>query len=360
MSTSEYSEQLETYLKKYNIKNFEYSQCSDIKRIGKGGYAVVYSASFEGQMYALKSLDINLSFEEKEFKVFKRELECLYKVDHSNIIKFHGISRNELDKLSTETVDFIINNIDIGQFQSSKSDEINSKQTSEPDENLIKINESDVINSEQTNSDEVNSKQTSEPVENLIKINEPDVINSEQTNFDEVNSKQTSESDENLKKINGPNVINSEQTSSDEINSKQTSEPDENLIKSNEPDEINVKHKNDTDYEPKLEDHINSSAKTSKYNSISNLSKNTKYSKWLEEALKDGTIAFYEYSEFKNVKVIEKGVFGDICSADFYTTKLALKCFGTNEPTKEFVNELRQLRTVSFHPNTNQFHGITI
>ncbi|CAG8663137.1 9875_t:CDS:2, partial [Scutellospora calospora] len=71
----------------------------------------------------------------------------------------------------------------------------------------------------------------------------------------------------------------------------------------------------------------------------SNLSKNTKYSKWLEEALKDGTIAFYEYSEFKNVKEIGKGGFGVICSADFYTTKVAIKCLGTNEPTKEFVNE---------------------
>ncbi|CAG8489607.1 10986_t:CDS:2, partial [Scutellospora calospora] len=91
----EYSEQLETYLKKYKIKQFDYLQCSDIKRIGTGGYAIVYSASFEGHKYALKSLNVNLSFEEKEFKIFKRELKCLYMVNHPNIIKFYGISKSK-------------------------------------------------------------------------------------------------------------------------------------------------------------------------------------------------------------------------------------------------------------------------
>ncbi|CAG8433913.1 6744_t:CDS:10 [Scutellospora calospora] len=126
-TVSEYSERLETYSKKHNIKNFEYSQYSDLKCIGKGGYGVVYSATFQGQQYALKSLNNNLNFGKKEFKNFKRELECLYKIDHSNIIKFYGISRGknftnefnqclfsnevlvELDKLSAEIiVEFII------------------------------------------------------------------------------------------------------------------------------------------------------------------------------------------------------------------------------------------------------------
>ncbi|CAG8475312.1 7726_t:CDS:2, partial [Scutellospora calospora] len=86
----------------------------------------------------------------------------------------------------------------------------------------------------------------------------------------------------------------------------------------------------------------------------------SKYSKWVEEALKDGIIAFFDYSVFKDIQQIGKGGFGVIYSADYYNKKVALKCLGTNEPTKEFVNELKHLRTVSFHPNTNQFHGITI
>ncbi|CAG8808370.1 9610_t:CDS:2, partial [Racocetra persica] len=90
----EFSEQLEAYLKFHRIKFFDYSQYSDIKRIGEGGYAVVYSATFDGQTYALKSLNNNLRFEDKEFRQFKREVMCLYTIDnHQNLIKFYGIAR---------------------------------------------------------------------------------------------------------------------------------------------------------------------------------------------------------------------------------------------------------------------------
>ncbi|RIB12331.1 kinase-like domain-containing protein [Gigaspora rosea] len=72
-----------------------YHKHSDLKCIGKGGYAVVYSAIFEGQIYAIKSLKNNLSFDDEAFKQVKRELKFLSTVDHPNIIKFHGISRDE-------------------------------------------------------------------------------------------------------------------------------------------------------------------------------------------------------------------------------------------------------------------------
>ncbi|CAG8724868.1 25884_t:CDS:2, partial [Dentiscutata erythropus] len=72
-ASPEFSERLEAYLKSQTIKRFDYSQFRDVKRIGEGGYAVVYSAAFNGQTYALKSLNNNLKFERKEFKQFKHE-----------------------------------------------------------------------------------------------------------------------------------------------------------------------------------------------------------------------------------------------------------------------------------------------
>ncbi|KAF0539814.1 kinase-like protein [Gigaspora margarita] len=85
-----------------------------------------------------------------------------------------------------------------------------------------------------------------------------------------------------------------------------------------------------------------------------------KYSKWLEEELQKGNIAFYKYSLFKNVQDIGKGGFGLISSADYDSTKVALKNLYTKEATRDFVNELKQLRAINFHPNINQFYGITI
>ncbi|KAF0470041.1 kinase-like protein [Gigaspora margarita] len=92
----EYSKELEKYLKKKHIKSFEYSQCSNLKRIGRGGYAIVYEATFQGQRYAIKSLNNNLSFADKKiYQQFRHELKLLYAVEgHPNIVKFHGISRD--------------------------------------------------------------------------------------------------------------------------------------------------------------------------------------------------------------------------------------------------------------------------
>ncbi|CAG8716185.1 22231_t:CDS:2, partial [Racocetra persica] len=51
---------------------------------------------------------------------------------------------------------------------------------------------------------------------------------------------------------------------------------------------------------------------------------------------------------------------GDISSADYIEKKFALKHLKTKEATKEFVNELKQLRAMKFDPNINQFYGITM
>ncbi|CAG8641278.1 35362_t:CDS:2, partial [Racocetra persica] len=76
----------------------------------KGGYAVVYSVIFQGKRYALKSLNINLSFDDKAFNQFKRELKLLYMVNHPNIVKFHGILRDitNVDSISIENIPIVI------------------------------------------------------------------------------------------------------------------------------------------------------------------------------------------------------------------------------------------------------------
>ncbi|RIB16890.1 kinase-like domain-containing protein [Gigaspora rosea] len=97
---SEQIKQLEIYLKEKNVKNFDYSQCKDLKQIGEGGFGIVYSATFQGTKYALKSLRKNLQLQEEDIRDFKDELENFYKIeDHPNVIKFYGISRDSNDFL---------------------------------------------------------------------------------------------------------------------------------------------------------------------------------------------------------------------------------------------------------------------
>ncbi|CAG8749165.1 13982_t:CDS:1, partial [Gigaspora rosea] len=70
---SEQIKQLEIYLKEKNVKNFDYSQCKDLKQIGEGGFGIVYSATFQGTKYALKSLRKNLQLQEEDIRDFKDE-----------------------------------------------------------------------------------------------------------------------------------------------------------------------------------------------------------------------------------------------------------------------------------------------
>ncbi|CAG8630085.1 15566_t:CDS:2 [Dentiscutata erythropus] len=81
-----------TCLEKNNIKKLDCSQFNDKKPIGNGGSATVYSATFQGKIYALKSLNNNLCMNEKTFRKFIRELEILSKTCHRNIIKLYGVS----------------------------------------------------------------------------------------------------------------------------------------------------------------------------------------------------------------------------------------------------------------------------
>ncbi|CAG8651088.1 3763_t:CDS:2, partial [Cetraspora pellucida] len=89
----EYSEQLETYLDKFNIKKYDISQFSDYETIGRGGTAIVYKATLKGKKYALKNLNCNLSMNYNSFKKARREFKLLYEIDNPNIVKFYGILR---------------------------------------------------------------------------------------------------------------------------------------------------------------------------------------------------------------------------------------------------------------------------
>ncbi|CAG8690662.1 15534_t:CDS:2, partial [Dentiscutata erythropus] len=77
--------------------------------------------------------------------------------------------------------------------------------------------------------------------------------------------------------------------------------------------------------------------------------------KWFEKILKESSIPIFEYSLYKNVEEIRR--------ADYNGKKVVLNSFDNEEMSKElakeFINELKQLFAINFHPNIIQFHGIT-
>ncbi|CAG8807720.1 26272_t:CDS:2, partial [Gigaspora rosea] len=88
--------QLEEYLREKKVKCFDnlpLRNLRDLEKIGHGGFAIVYSVTFQGKKYALKSLYNNLSLDDKAFRQIRREIKLLYSVKHPNIIKLHGVSR---------------------------------------------------------------------------------------------------------------------------------------------------------------------------------------------------------------------------------------------------------------------------
>ncbi|CAG8494265.1 25138_t:CDS:2 [Dentiscutata erythropus] len=90
----EYSDELEKQLKVLSIKPFKFSQFTNIQTIGHGGSTIVYSAIFEDQKYALKSIKNSLHLDNKSFKNFIQDIEHLRNINHPNIIKLFGTSRD--------------------------------------------------------------------------------------------------------------------------------------------------------------------------------------------------------------------------------------------------------------------------
>ncbi|KAF0553908.1 kinase-like domain-containing protein [Gigaspora margarita] len=70
---------------------------------------------------------------------------------------------------------------------------------------------------------------------------------------------------------------------------------------------------------------------------------------------------FYEYSHFKDVKLLGEGEYGKVYRAIFMNNELivALKSFRSNTMIKEIANELKLHRRVDKHSNIIRLHGVT-
>ncbi|CAB4480106.1 unnamed protein product [Rhizophagus irregularis] len=89
----------------------------------------------------------------------------------------------------------------------------------------------------------------------------------------------------------------------------------------------------------------------------------SKSSNNLETLISEGSIEYYEYSDFKNIQPIGKGASGSVTRAtwkDTTTRFFALKSFNNDKQThKEIVKELTLHRKVDIHENILRFYGIS-
>ncbi|GBB96741.1 hypothetical protein RclHR1_02820004 [Rhizophagus clarus] len=96
-------------------------------------------------------------------------------------------------------------------------------------------------------------------------------------------------------------------------------------------------------------------------------------SEWIDKKIREEDINSFEYDEFINLEKVGEGAFGIVNRADWKSgkIKIALKILTNNSAINEinnenrksnmekFIKELKILRKVGFHPNINQFYGIT-
>ncbi|GBB88340.1 hypothetical protein RclHR1_01490021 [Rhizophagus clarus] len=89
---------------------------------------------------------------------------------------------------------------------------------------------------------------------------------------------------------------------------------------------------------------------------------------WINTKRCNDDINYFEYDEFIDVKKVGEGAFGTVNKAYWKSGKitLALKILSNKsinennvDDMNKFLKELRNLRKVAFHPNINQFCGIT-
>ncbi|CAH1763044.1 3045_t:CDS:10 [Entrophospora sp. SA101] len=82
---------------------------------------------------------------------------------------------------------------------------------------------------------------------------------------------------------------------------------------------------------------------------------------WLDEAIQNEHINFYEYSKFRNLQKIGSGSSGKVYKAIFRNGRtFALKSHKDGITNmKEVINELKLLRKVDYHQNIIRFYGIT-
>ncbi|KAF0395909.1 kinase-like protein [Gigaspora margarita] len=84
---------------------------------------------------------------------------------------------------------------------------------------------------------------------------------------------------------------------------------------------------------------------------------------WLNKAINDGHINYYEYKNFSDFKKIGKGGFGEVIKCEWKSCELtvALKRLTTlsEKIIEDFIKELKLLRKVDCHPNIIRFYGVT-
>ena len=76
------------------------------------------------------------------------------------------------------------------------------------------------------------------------------------------------------------------------------------------------------------------------------LKESNSYTDWLENSIADEHFRYYEYSDFKNIRKIGEGFFGNVVRVNWKDTGLifALKSFNNNIVSlKEVVNEVQRL-----------------
>ncbi|CAB4478621.1 unnamed protein product [Rhizophagus irregularis] len=81
---------------------------------------------------------------------------------------------------------------------------------------------------------------------------------------------------------------------------------------------------------------------------------------WLEKAIVEEHIKFYDYSHFNNIQEISIGSVGNIFRANWKDSDTVLVLKSSYKLTvQEIVNELKIQREVDFHTNILRFYGIS-
>ncbi|CAB4402688.1 unnamed protein product [Rhizophagus irregularis] len=82
---------------------------------------------------------------------------------------------------------------------------------------------------------------------------------------------------------------------------------------------------------------------------------------WIKKKIEEEDIHYFEYSEFNDIEKIGEGGFGTVNRAvtnDGMLVAFKKVNLETSDNTKTFVNELKLIRMVHFHPNVNRFLGL--
>ncbi|RIA92718.1 kinase-like domain-containing protein, partial [Glomus cerebriforme] len=97
---------------------------------------------------------------------------------------------------------------------------------------------------------------------------------------------------------------------------------------------------------------------------FNNLNNNSnEWINWIENAISNRLIKYYEFENFYNIQEIGSGAFGIVRRANWKNSHkyFALKSFSNfdNATAKEIVNEIKLQREVDFYDNVIRFYGIT-